>query len=100
MLRERAGRGIDAKCGDMMVGARGSVTGGAAAGRDIKVAPRYMRPGILHARRQRDRPLLDQRRARDIDVVVRELGSHVRIQRDLVGRLCDRKSGRRNTPCG
>src|SRR5205807_5677872 len=37
----------------------------AAAARHVKIAPRRMRPGILHARGQGHRRALDQLRARD-----------------------------------
>lgn len=54
-----------------------------------------MRPGILHPGRQRDCFSFDQLRARDIDVVVREVGPHICIKRDLPGRLLGgRQSGR------
>jgi hypothetical protein len=43
-----------------------------------------MRPGILHGRRQRDRLALDQLGGREIDVVMREVGSDVRIERKLL----------------
>src|SRR5262245_9529029 len=46
-----------------------------------------MRPGILHPGRQRDCFSFDQLRARDIDIVVREVGPHICIKRDLPGRL-------------
>src|SRR6266850_523005 len=46
-----------------------------------------MRPGILHPGRQRDCFSFDQLRARDIDVVVREVRPHICIKRDLPGRL-------------
>ena len=87
VLGESAARRIDAERGDVMLGPGRAITGSAAAGRDIQIASRCMRPGILHARRQRDRFSLDQRRARDIDVVVREVGPDVGIERDLPGRL-------------
>ena len=45
-----------------------------------------MRPGILHGRRQRDRLTFDQLRARDIHVVMREIGADVGIERDFLGR--------------
>ena len=42
-----------------------------------------MRPGILYGRGQRYRRVLDQLRARDIYVVMRKIGTHVCIERDL-----------------
>ena len=92
--RERAARGIDAERGDVMLGPGRAVAGSAAAGRDVQIAPRDMRPGILHARGQRDRLSLDQRRARDIDVVVREIGPDVGIERDLARRLLGESQSR------
>jgi hypothetical protein len=55
-----------------------------------------MRPGILHARGQRNRLALDQLRARDIHVVVREIGPHVCVKRDFSGR----RLGRSESRCG
>ena len=52
-----------------------------------------MRPGILHVRRERDRLPLEQRGARDIHLIVRQLGPNIGIERDLRGRrLRDRPS--------
>src|SRR6266566_6322743 len=60
-----------------------------------------MRPGILHPGRQRDCFSFDQLRARDIDVVVREVGPHICIKRDLPGRLLGgSQSGRRDATGG
>ncbi len=91
MRRQRAARRIDVKRGDVMLGPGFAVTGRAAAGRNVKISSRHMRPGILHARRQRDGGTLDQRGSGDIDVVVREIGTHVGIERDFPGdSLCPR----------
>src|SRR5271165_3041011 len=46
-----------------------------------------MRPGILHPGRQGDCFSFEQLRARDINVVVREVGSDIGIKRDLAGHL-------------
>ena len=60
-----------------------------------------MRPGILHPGRQRDCFSFDQLRARGIDVVVREVGPHICIKRDLPGRLLGgRQSGRGDATSG
>src|SRR3984893_9795071 len=72
--REGATRRVDGKRGDVMLGPGRAIAWSAAAGRHIKIASVYMRPGILHGRGQRDRLTLDQLRARDIHVVVREIG--------------------------
>ncbi len=85
--RQSATFGIDAKSGDVMLGAGRAITRSAAAGRNIKIAPRRMRPGILHARGQRDLRALDQLRARDIYIVMREIGSDICIERGLLRRL-------------
>jgi hypothetical protein len=77
--RESATRRVDAKRGDVMLGPGRAITWSAAAGRNIKVASRYMRPSILHAGRQGDRRLLDQFRTRDIDIVMRQVGADVGI---------------------
>jgi hypothetical protein len=68
----------------VMVSSLRAVAGGTAAARDIQIPPRCMRPGILHGRRQRDRLALDQLGGREIDVVMREVGSDVRIERKLL----------------
>src|SRR6202030_3024957 len=47
--RESASCRADAKRADVMLGTCRAITWSAAAGRNIKVASRYMRPGILHA---------------------------------------------------
>jgi hypothetical protein len=97
MLFESPGRGVDAERGDVVIGPGFAITGSAAAGCDIQITPRRMRPGILHARRQRDGFSLDQFRARDIDVVAREIGAHICVKGDLLGcRLGGGHSGRRN----
>ena len=70
----------------MMLGTGRAITRSAAAGCNIKIASRYMRPGVLHSGRQRDGCTLDQLGARDIYVVMREVGSHVCVERDLLGR--------------
>src|SRR5215831_7379653 len=85
--RQRASRGINGECGDVMLGSLGPVAGGAAAARYIEIASRRMRPGILYGCRQRDRLTLDQLRARDIHVVMREIGPDICIERDLLGHL-------------
>ncbi len=87
-----AGR-IDAQGGDVMLRPGSARAGSAAAGRHIQIASRDMRPGILHARRERDRLTLEQRGARDIHVIVRQIGPDIGIERDLLGRrLRDRPS--------
>ena len=84
---------IDAQGGDVMLRPGSARAGSAAAGRHIQIASRDMRPGILHARRERDRLTLEQRGARDIHVIVRQLGPDIGIERDLLGRrLRDRPS--------
>ena len=83
---QSATRGIDGKCGDVMLGPSRTVTWGAAAARDIEIASRCMRPGILHGRRERDRLTLDQLSTRDIDVVMCEIGAHACIERDFLRR--------------
>ena len=102
MLFQGAGRGIDREGGDVMLGAGAPVSGRAAAARDIEIAVRGMRPGVLHARRQRHRFALCQRHAVHIHVVMREVGSDIRVKRDLArGRLLRRRQfGRRQTGCG
>src|ERR1700720_331690 len=82
--RESATRRVDAKRGDVMLGPAPAITRSAAAGRNIKVASRYMRPGIWRARRQGDGLSSDQFRARDIDIVMRQVCPDVCIERDLV----------------
>ena len=53
MFAQRAGFRIDRQRGDMVVGLRLSdVSRGIVAGRDIQVAPRCVRPGVLHGARQ------------------------------------------------
>ena len=70
-----------------------ALAGSTTAGRHIQIASRDMRPGILHARRERDRLTLEQRCARDIHIIVRQIGPDIGIERDLLGcRLCDRPS--------
>ena len=92
-------RRIDAERGDVMLGPGRAITGSAAAGRDIQIASRCMRPGILHAGRQRDGLSLDQLRARDIHVIVRQIGPDVCIERDLSGRrLSGSQSGAATAP--
>src|SRR4051812_40061055 len=60
-----------------------------------------MRPGVLHPSRQGDCFSFDQLRARDIDVVVREVGPHICIKRDLLGRLLGgSQTGRGNATGG
>ncbi len=83
VLGERATGWVDAIRGDVMLGPRRSVAGCAAAGRDVQVSPRDVRPGVLHTRGQGDRGALGQRGARDVDVVVREIGPDVGVERDL-----------------
>ena len=43
------------KHGDVMLGSRRPVSGRAAAGRDVQIPPRNVRPGVLHTRGQGDR---------------------------------------------
>ena len=45
-----------------------------------------MGPGVLHTRGQSDGGALRERGARDVDVVMREIGADVRIERDLLRR--------------
>jgi len=94
MLRERAADGIDAKRGNVMLGPGRPVSGRAAAGRDVQIPPRDVRPGVLHARGQGDRRALGQRGARDVDVVVREIGSDVRVERYLARLLLGERDPR------
>jgi hypothetical protein len=82
MLGEGAADRVDAKRGHVMLGARRSVSGRAAAGRHVQIAPRDVRPGVLHAGGQGNGGALRQRGARDVDVVVREIGPDVGIERD------------------
>jgi len=90
---ERATGGVDAKRGDVMLGPRRSVSGCAAAGRDVQIPPRDVRPGVLHASGQGDGGALGQRGARDVDVVMREIGPDVGVERDLARlRLGERDS--------
>ena len=86
MLRESTGLRIDRERGDVVLGPLPAITGLAVAARDIEIAPRCMRPGILHARRQRHRVALDQLRLGDINVVMRQIGADIRIQRHLLRR--------------
>ena len=98
--RQSATRRIDAERGYVMLGPGRRGTWCAAAGRHIKIASRCMRPAILHGRRQRDRRTLDQLRTRDIHVVMREIGSDICIERELVGRRLGRSQpGRGNAAC-
>jgi hypothetical protein len=83
--RQRASRRINGKCGEVMRGSLRAVAGGAAAGRYIEIASRRMRPGILHGGRQCDRLTLRQLRGCDTYVVMREIGAHVCVERDLLG---------------
>src|SRR5215472_18539324 len=85
--RQRASRGINGECCDVVLGSLGAVAGGAAAARYIEIASRRMRPGILYGCRQRDCLTLDQLRARDIYVVMREIGPDICIECDPLGRL-------------
>src|SRR5262249_13821037 len=95
--RQSTARRIDAKSGDVMFCPRRAVTWSAAAARNIKIASRCMRPGILYGRGERDRRTLEQLRARDIHVVVREISPDICIERNLVGRrLGARQFGRGN----
>src|SRR5262249_47119321 len=45
--------------------------------------PRYVRPRILHAGRQRDGTAAAKRRAIDVDIVVRKLGADIGVERHL-----------------
>src|SRR5215475_516619 len=84
----------------MMLGTSRPITRSTAAARHIKIASRSMRPGILHGRGQCDRLALDQLRARGVNIVVREIGSHIRIERDLVRRRLGRRQfGHGNAAC-
>src|SRR6516162_4335230 len=83
--RQRAVLRINGERGDVMLGPRRAVTRSAAAGRNVKMASRDMRPGILDTSGQPDRATLDQF-ARDIDVEVRQFGSDICIERDLLRR--------------
>src|SRR5262252_10569650 len=84
--RESASCRVDQKRGDVVLGPGRAITGSAAAGRNIEIASRYMRPCVLHGRGQGDRLTLDQLRAGDINVVVSQISPNVCIERDLVGR--------------
>src|SRR5215469_8236770 len=83
-----------------MLGSLGAVAGGAATARYIEIASRRMRPGILYGCRQRDRLTLDQLRARDIYIVMREIGPDVCVERDFLGPLLgESQSGRGHAAC-
>src|SRR5262249_32033652 len=49
VLGEHATGGVDAKCGDVMLGPRRSVSGCAAAGCDVQIPPREVRTRALYA---------------------------------------------------
>src|SRR5262249_13113876 len=61
VLGERDTGGVDAKRGDVMLGTHQSVSGYAAAGRDVQIPPRDVQPGVLHASKQGDSSAPGQR---------------------------------------
>ena len=79
MGRQRPAGRIDMKRGDVVLGPGGAVTRSAAARCNIQIAPRHMRPRILHARGQRHALARSQRASFDIDLVTRECRIHVCI---------------------
>ena len=85
VLRQTAALRIDAQRGDVMLGADRARTWSTAAGRNIKITSRCVRPGILHARRQCDRLASGQPCTLYIDVPVRQIRPHVCVERDLWG---------------
>jgi hypothetical protein len=93
VLFQRAGRRVDREGGDVMLGADGTVAGLAVAAGDIEIAVRGVRPGILHAGRQLDRFARRQRHAVHVDVVMRQIGADIGVERDLA--RCGRARGRR-----
>ena len=85
MRRQRAARRIDAERADMMLGAGGAVARRAAARRDVQITPRDMRPGILHAGRQRDAFACSQGQCVHVDFVAREHRADIGVQRHFAG---------------
>lgn len=93
-------RRINGERGDMMIGPLRAVTRGAAARRNIKIAPRSVRPGILHPRRQRNRLPLDQLRAGDVNVVMGQVSPDICIERDFLRRRLSLRQSRQSDAAG
>ena len=100
--RQGAGRRVDRQRGDVVLGPLSAGAGSTVAARNIEIAPRSMRPGILHTGWQGDRLALHQLASRDIYVVMRQIGPDIGIERDFLRcrRLGGNQSRRRNAARG
>src|SRR6516164_5890910 len=77
----------DAERGHVMLLAGRAYARLAVAGRDIEISAGSMRPSVLHIGRQVDRAAADERRAPNIDVVLRQIRPDAGIERDASRRL-------------